>query len=292
MTNLAIPLLLLLTTSATAYPPFDIVYLLDSSGSISSANFTAEKNFALNSANGLGFGPTSLAASLITFANTASVKTNFTTSNTTFINIVNTTVQTGGTTDLTAGLTAALNEFTSFGRANKCRILALLTDGPPTLNPTGVSPKLDELAAAGIHVFPIVVGSGNTTYMQSLVRNEGQLALLNSLTYMGFNEAVAHIPLHALFGDFNRDNKVDGADYTMWRHTLASSVLVFTGADGNGNSVIDAGDYDAWRDHFGISIGSGARRAAVPEPTALVLLMAAVLSLTTRRRKSVPRNRV
>jgi uncharacterized protein YegL len=262
---------------------------LDESGSISSTNFTAEKNFAVQTANGFTFGPSGVAASLITYANSPRVITNFTTSKPTFVNYVNTTSQTGGSDDLTAALTAVQNQFTSFGRTNSYRILALLSDGFPNLNPTGIMPKLDELAAAGVHVFPIVVNGGNATYMASLVRNEGQFFALNSNPFMAFINAVNLIPLPSLLGDYNLDNSVNAADFTSWRKTLTTSVAAYAGADGNGSGIIDAGDYDVWRAHFGQIAGSGSGAstdATVPEPATLVMLMLAAVGACLRRRRS------
>ena len=70
-------------------------------------------------------------------------------------------------------------------------------------------------------------------------------------------------------GDFNHDGIVDAADYVVWRKT-----------DGT-----PAG-YNIWRANFGQPSGSGSvasANATVPEPTALVMLIVAALSVTTRR---------
>jgi hypothetical protein len=106
-------------------------------------------------------------------------------------------------------------------------------------------------------------------------------------------------------GDYNKNGKVDGADYVVWRNTLGQSGFALA-ADGNHNNQVDAGDFDIWRAHFGQtpsegwSAGSGAAgyplsasaefdpapgetgfrvpAAAVPEPaSALFLSVAAVL---------------
>lgn len=62
----------------------------------------------------------------------------------------------------------------------------------------------------------------------------------------------------ALAGDFDLSGHVDGSDYNLWRRTLGSSVLPFSGADGDGDGVVDADDYAVWRSHFGNSLpGSG-----------------------------------
>ena len=48
-----------------------------------------------------------------------------------------------------------------------------------------------------------------------------------------------------LLGDYNGDDIVDAADYTVWRDSIGSTTNI--AADGNGNGVIDNGDFDVWR---------------------------------------------
>jgi hypothetical protein len=78
------------------------------------------------------------------------------------------------------------------------------------------------------------------------------------------------LPDPGLDGDFNLDGKVDAADYVVWRKT-----------DGT-----QAG-YDEWRTNFGRTSGSGSAlgSAAVPEPSALVLLAAAGAAFGGLRRR-------
>ncbi len=88
-----------------------------------------------------------------------------------------------------------------------------------------------------------------------------------------------------LGGDFNRDGRVDAADYTLWRDSLgASGIVPYTLGDGNGNGVVDAADYQVWRSEFGKSLANAAAISvgAVPEPSSLIVL-AAVLSLLAGR---------
>jgi hypothetical protein len=79
-------------------------------------------------------------------------------------------------------------------------------------------------------------------------------------------------------GDFNLDNKVDAADYVMWRK--------LSGVEAN---------YDAWRKNFGRVVGGGgsieaggasaAGDGAVPEPAALVVaLLGLAIAGVVRRR--------
>ena len=60
-----------------------------------------------------------------------------------------------------------------------------------------------------------------------------------------------------LLGDYNRDNSVDAADYTIWRNTLDDDVEQFEGADGDGDGIVDPDDYGVWKSHFGESIMEG-----------------------------------
>jgi hypothetical protein len=78
-------------------------------------------------------------------------------------------------------------------------------------------------------------------------------------------------------GDFNRNGKVDAADYVVWRKGLGTTYI--------------QSDYDVWRTHYGQAAGSGAgagsgvvgAASAVPEPAALATVIAAMLLLCARR---------
>lgn len=85
-----------------------------------------------------------------------------------------------------------------------------------------------------------------------------------------------------LQGDYNNDNRVDAADYTVWRNTLGSTSLL--AADGDASGTVDAGDYGVWRATYGAVLGGS---TAVPEPVAPVLIAIAVFSLVlvVRRRE-------
>jgi hypothetical protein len=100
--------------------------------------------------------------------------------------------------------------------------------------------------------------------------------------------SVTQIFVPTLPGDYNRDSRVDGADYVLWRNTLGASTSFFAAADGNGTGTIDNGDYDVWRTNFDRASGSGSGAsaiAAVPEPATLlqIILVAAILSTCRRR---------
>ena len=57
-------------------------------------------------------------------------------------------------------------------------------------------------------------------------------------------------------GDYNHDDRVDAADYVVWRKTFGSTTAL--AADGSGNQQIDQADFDVWRRNFGTTVaGSG-----------------------------------
>jgi len=89
-----------------------------------------------------------------------------------------------------------------------------------------------------------------------------------------------------VLGDFNRDGRVDTADYSVWRDQLGSNALA---ADASGNGSVDQADYNIWKANFGLVAtgggGSVGLATAVPEPTsALLLLLAGVPALVKRRK--------
>jgi hypothetical protein len=97
----------------------------------------------------------------------------------------------------------------------------------------------------------------------------------------GANNVVLSVTAVGLAGDFNGDNKVDAADYVVWR---------------NGPANMD--DYVAWKTNFGAGMGSGAgvttsvRNSAVPEPAGGVLLIvAAIWTRCSRFRCAKPQAR-
>jgi hypothetical protein len=91
------------------------------------------------------------------------------------------------------------------------------------------------------------------------------------------NLVVTDLPLS---GDFNADNVVDAADYTVWRDHLGDPTEAAINGRGDGLNGVDLQDYNLWHDNFGDVPGSGATAGApVPEPSSLLLLLAGALGL-------------
>ena len=97
-----------------------------------------------------------------------------------------------------------------------------------------------------------------------------------------------------ILGDYNADGYVDAADYTTWRDGLGQTGGGLA-ADGNGDRQVDFDDYLIWKLHFGETTGGAAARlaahpmpATVPEPAALVVLLAGLPAMFFCRRVMVP----
>ena len=85
----------------------------------------------------------------------------------------------------------------------------------------------------------------------------------------------------ALPGDFNGDNVVDAADYTVWRNHFGESDEANINNSGDGGDV-SLDDYNLWKSQYGQSVtpGSGGlASAAVPEPGACALGLVTALCL-------------
>jgi hypothetical protein len=87
----------------------------------------------------------------------------------------------------------------------------------------------------------------------------------------------------SLPGDYNRDDIVDAADYSVWRNRLNTS---FAAADGNGNGTVDAADYTIWRRNYGrANIAGSGGVTRVPEPATIASSFAALAVFASFRRR-------
>jgi hypothetical protein len=92
--------------------------------------------------------------------------------------------------------------------------------------------------------------------------------------------------------DYNRNGRVDTADFVVWRKTDGQMGTGLV-ADGNGDGKVDAADYNLWRMHYGEVVGPGAGTSAgsgdlsthaVPEPSSSAMLVAGALLGAIRTR--------
>jgi hypothetical protein len=89
-------------------------------------------------------------------------------------------------------------------------------------------------------------------------------------------------------GDFDRDGRVDAADYIVWRKNVGQP----SGTLPNDNTGVTIGDdqYNLWRSTFGNpAAGSGSELDAnvgvVPEPSSITLLVLGLSALAGRYRE-------
>lgn len=79
-----------------------------------------------------------------------------------------------------------------------------------------------------------------------------------------------------LSGDYNGDQRVDAADYAVWRKSLGQTGIGLP-ADGSGNGTVDEADYALWSKNMGVAVGGGGSTVAVPEPGCTTLVTVALL---------------
>ena len=91
-------------------------------------------------------------------------------------------------------------------------------------------------------------------------------------------------------GDYDGNDIVDAADYTIWRDHLGATFQL-ANEGGISPGVVDAADYNFWKSRFGAVTGSGsgglAGVSAVPEPSTLLLGFCAVLAAGAARRNRI-----
>lgn len=100
---------------------------------------------------------------------------------------------------------------------------------------------------------------------------------LNTPAYAALDNLVLSLPLT---GDYNRDGRVDAADYVVWRNTLGSTDNL--AADGNRSGQIDIGDYLIWKEAY-TAPSAGLSGRSVPEPDAgLLALVVFIVGVAVR----------
>lgn len=79
-----------------------------------------------------------------------------------------------------------------------------------------------------------------------------------------------------LIGDYNGDNVVDAADYTVWRNNVGTTNILSNDLIGG---MIGSAHYQQWKANFGATAPGALLVApqAVPEPAGLVMLLAGVV---------------
>ena len=136
-------------------------------------------------------------------------------------------------------------------------------------------------------VTPDSVQSPDTSH--SGLNSAGQIAFAFSLA--NGQDRIGIWSPDVLAGDYNGDKVVDGQDYQSWRAAFGTNAAA---ADGNENGSVDAADYVIW--HRAVQAGAGmgaadlassSATAAVPEPSALLLLFGCLMGACLTRSRAV-----
>jgi hypothetical protein len=109
--------------------------------------------------------------------------------------------------------------------------------------------------------------------LQGLNVNNAADRNLTNLSSDGYTNLEVYLnslmaPLYGIAGDFNGDNKVDVADYVVWRKGLSTSY--------------NQADYTTWRANFGRTSGSGLganTMPGVPEPISAIAVLLSLVML-------------
>jgi hypothetical protein len=152
------------------------------------------------------------------------------------------------------------------------------------LSETGTLPNADLMELYGIDWSYFSVWSDDylddfTPAQIRALLNDQDILLLNELPLFPWSNVMP------IAGDYNRNGRVDAADYVLWRKTRGQGGAGLA-ADGDQSGVVDAGDYVFWRTRFGRRAAGGGAVvdfAQVPEPNSLLLLVGIILTAIPMR---------
>ena len=110
----------------------------------------------------------------------------------------------------------------------------------------------------------------------------------NSLTID--NIMIEFIGNQSVLGDYNGNGVVDAADYTVWRDNVGgdpSALAAGTRDPSNVGPTINGDDYTFWKTNFGGGLGGGGSASSVvPEPSAIAIVLIAMLAMGIVRRSA------
>lgn len=146
----------------------------------------------------------------------------------------------------------------------------------PIVNPpgSGFPNQFDNANGVGQVKFGAI--SGNVATIYAMSTNNGIQAFTLTLDPAVEDDA-----------DFDADGDVDGADFLAWQRGLGETGTAVLGdGDANGDTNVDAADLEIWKTQFGDGGTAVVAAAAIPEPSAALLALAAAACLAGRRRRS------
>jgi len=158
------------TTDVSCTDSIDLMFVLDGSGSISSNDFTAMKNFVNNVLSAFTISSSGAKAGVIQFSSQGQGKVEQTLAGDALAikAAVSAMTEIGGSTDIQEGLDLANTELTKNGRANIPKVIIFLTDGVHN-QPGNPSYAAQVAKNAGSTIFAVGVGNNfNLLQLQAI----------------------------------------------------------------------------------------------------------------------------
>lgn len=137
----------------------DIMLVLDESGSMASADFVREKNFAISIMNTLMTGTGGARIGVVQFSGDARLSMQLTDNKQSAINQVNSMFQRGGSTCIGCGIAAAQQELQVRGRQQATKFMIVLTDGVNNVNVSTFNGIVTNAKNIGTRLLAIGVGA-------------------------------------------------------------------------------------------------------------------------------------
>ena len=155
-------------TIQTRPAPFELMLVIDESGSITSSDFIRLKNFMIDLVVSLRFGANQTRVGVVMFGSTARLITGLNASQAAVVNVVNSIQQRGGGTCIGCGIALADQQLQANGRPGVPRFMFVLTDGR---NNTGTDTFASVIAAAkgnGTTLFAVGVAEAILSELQQI----------------------------------------------------------------------------------------------------------------------------
>jgi hypothetical protein len=136
----------------------------------------------------------------------------------------------------------------------------------------------------GPYIMPFMLNNSypaGSSYRRTLSDPPGPWVIQDNRDY-GFKTYVLAEETSVLLGDYNQNETIDAADYTVWRDLFLVDDAILPNDPTPG--VIDESDYQYWKTHFGESLdepGVGAT-STVPEPSQFALALLGFCGLAGR----------